>query len=150
MWYHKVSKDINNLPKALDYFEKELINAKKDCELIGSLERSTTMLPGIVEQRFSQYQELDAILELLKIQFNKIKGKHIQNYHLTNNKAYAATTIDKILLSEDDVTDFLVMINEVTLLKNKWAGISKALETKQWQITNLIKWKSLGLDDIML
>lgn len=150
MWYNKVSKNINNLPKALEYFEKELEDAKKDCQLTGcSLERSSSMLPGIVEQRFAQYQELDAILELLKIQFNKIKGNHIREYHLTNSKAYASTTIDKILLSEDDVVDFLGMINEVTLLKNKWAGITKALEVKQWQITNLIKWKSLGLDDII-
>jgi hypothetical protein len=36
------------------------------------------------------------------------------------------------------------------MLRNQWLGIIKALDIKQWQLSNIIKLRAAGLDDISL
>jgi hypothetical protein len=42
------------------------------------------------------------------------------------------------------------IINEFALLRNKWLGITKALDQKQWQITNVVKLRVAGMEDATL
>ena len=60
-WYDKVSKDISNIPDAVAYYESELLQAKFDCKVSGSLEKISAQMPGIVENRFNQLQEIEGI-----------------------------------------------------------------------------------------
>jgi hypothetical protein len=39
------------------------------------------------------------------------------------------------------------IVNEFSKIRNKYTGIIKALDTKQWQLTNIIKLRVAGLDD---
>ena len=39
------------------------------------------------------------------------------------------------------------IINEFALLRNKWLGILKGLDQKQWQITNITKLRVAGMED---
>jgi hypothetical protein len=39
------------------------------------------------------------------------------------------------------------IINEFALLRNKWLGITKGLDQKQWQITNITKLRVAGMED---
>ena len=48
-WYSQVSRDINQIPSAIQYFETELIEARKEVKLKGSVEKSSSEMPGIVE-----------------------------------------------------------------------------------------------------
>ena len=66
-WYSEISRDISKIPDAVAYFETELVQAKAECKLVGNVEKSAAMMPGIVEQRFNQLQELEAILNYLNI-----------------------------------------------------------------------------------
>ena len=66
-WYSKISRDLNELPNAIQFFEHELISARSECKLYGSVEKAAANLPGIVEHRFNQLQEIEAILEYLNI-----------------------------------------------------------------------------------
>jgi len=66
-WYSRVSKDISCIPDAVEYFESELIEAKKDACITGNIEKASAAMPGNVEHRFSQLQEIEAILEYLNI-----------------------------------------------------------------------------------
>jgi hypothetical protein len=36
------------------------------------------------------------------------------------------------------------------LLRNKWLGIIKALDIKQWQLSNIVKLRTAGLEDASL
>lgn len=147
MWYAQVSRNLSLLPKAMEYYETELILAKKECKIFGSLIQATSTLPGIVEHRYGQLQEIDAILELLNIELTKVKSKHLKDYHTSHNKAYTQSAIDKMIMGEDDVIDHLRLINEFALLRNKWLGITKGLDQKAYAINNLTKLKCAGLDD---
>ena len=48
---------------------------------------------------------------------------------------------------EADVVDFDKIVNEFALLRNRWLGITKGLDQKQWQITNIVKLRVAGMED---
>ena len=39
------------------------------------------------------------------------------------------------------------IINDFALLRNQWLGITKGLDQKQWQITNIVKLRVAGMED---
>lgn len=150
MWYNKVIKDITLIPDAIEYFQAELIHAKKDCKINGSLEKASSSLPGIVEQRFSQLQEIEAILEYLNIELKSIKSYHFRKYLEAYARALSTRECDKYVEGESEVVEFEKLINEFALLRNQWLSIHKALDIKQWQLTNIIKLRCSGFEDAMI
>jgi hypothetical protein len=61
-WYADVSRDISKIPSAVLHFENELNDARVEVKLKGNVERAAAEMPGIVEQRFNQLQEIEAIV----------------------------------------------------------------------------------------
>jgi hypothetical protein len=149
-WYSKVSKDISNIPDAVDYFNAELLVAKNECRITGNLEKAAASMPGIVEQRFSQLQEIEAILEYLNIELRRLKSQHFRKYLENYQRALSSRDCEKFVEGEADVVDFEKIINEFALLRNKWLSITKALDQKQWQITNIVKLRVAGMEDATL
>ena len=45
---------------------------------------------------------------------------------------------------------FETLINEVALLRNKWLGIMKGLDAKQWQLGHIVKLRTAGMEDVSL
>lgn len=142
-----VSKDISQLPNAIDYFYAELTEAKKECKLYGSLEKASATLPGIVESRYSQLQEVDAILELLNIELTRSRSIHFRKYLESYPRALSSRECEKYVDGEDEVVGFLKLINEFALLRNQWLGITKGLDQKAYALNNITKLKCAGLDD---
>jgi hypothetical protein len=150
MWYNKVSKDISYIPDAVDHFNAELIEAKIDARISGNLEKTAANMPGIVEHRFGQLQEIEAILEYLNIELRRLKSQHFRKYLESYQRALSSRDCEKFVEGEADVVDFEKIINEFALLRNKWLGITKALDQKQWQITNIVKLRVAGMEDASL
>ena len=150
MWYNKVAKDISNIPDAVEYFEAELIAARYECRITGSLEKAAASMPGVVEQRFTQLQEIEAILEYLNIELRRLKSSHFRKYLESYARALSSRDVEKYVEGEADVVDMEKIINEFALLRNNWLGITKALDQKQWQITNIIKLRVAGMEDATL
>ena len=75
-WYSKVTQDLGNIPSFLAHYESELATAKKEIGIHGLVEKSIKELPAITEVRFSQLQEVEAVLNFLNIQLRKIRRKH--------------------------------------------------------------------------
>ena len=73
MWYSKISKDISHIPDALQYYEDELVEAKKEVRIYGNVEKAAASMPGLVEHRFNQLQELEAILEYPNIELRRLQ-----------------------------------------------------------------------------
>ena len=149
-WYSEISKDISNIPDAVEYFEAELQEARKEVKLSGNVERAAASMPGIVEQRFSQLQEIEAILEYLNIELRRLKSQHFRKYLENYQRALSSRDCEKFVEGESDVVDFEKIINDFALLRNKWLGITKALDQKQWQITNVVKLRVAGMEDATL
>jgi hypothetical protein len=149
-WYSKVSKDISNIPDAVAYYEDELQLARADARISGNIEKASAAMPGIVEQRFSQLQEIEAILEYLNIELRRLKSQLFRKYLETYQRALSSRDCEKFVDGEADVVDYEKIINEFALLRNKWLGITKALDIKQWQLSNIIKLRVAGMEDATL
>lgn len=149
-WYSKVSKDIANIPDAIAYFENELAEARKDSRISGNIERASASMPGIVETRYTQLQEIEAILEYLNIELRRLRSSMFRKYLETYQRALTSRDVEKYVDGEADVVDMEKIINEFALLRNKWLGITKALDVKQWQLSNIIKLRVAGMEDATL
>ena len=149
-WYSRVSKDLQFLPDCIDYFYQELDSAKKESRISGNIERASAALPGIVEHRFNQLQEIEAILEYLTIELRKTRSRLFKKYLESYQRALSSRDVEKYVDGEDDVIDMEKIINEFALLRNQWLGIIKGLDIKQWQLSNIIKLRTAGLEDISL
>jgi hypothetical protein len=150
MWYNKISKDIRHIPDAVLYYEAELQAAKSDVRITGNIEKAAANMPGVVEQRFNQLQEIEAILEYLNIELRRLRSQHFRKYLENYQRALTSRDVEKYVDGESDVVDFEKIINEFALLRNKWLGITKALDIKQWQLSNVIKLRTAGMEDASL
>jgi hypothetical protein len=149
-WYIKVSKDISNIPDAVAHFEAELQAARSDANISGNIEKASAAMPGVVEQRFSQLQEIEAILEYLNIELRRLRSSMFRKYLETYQRSLSSRDCEKFVEGEPDVIDMEKIINEFALLRNKWLGITKALDIKQWQLSNIIKLRVAGMEDASL
>lgn len=148
MWYNKIVADLGAIPDFIAHYERELVSAKNDCKIGGLVEKNLKELPGVTEQRFYQLQEIEAVLNYLNIQLRKIRRKHFQKYLEAYARALTSRDAEKYVDGEDEVIDFETIINEVALLRNKWLGIMKGLETKQWQLGHITRLRTAGMEDI--
>jgi len=146
-WYTEVSKDISKIPDAVLFFENELEDARQEIRLYGNLEKAAASMPGTVEHRFGQLQEIEAILEYLNIELRRLKSSFFRKYLEGYARALSSRDCEKYVDGEADVVDMEKIINEFALLRNKWLGITKGLDQKQWQITNIIKLRVAGMED---
>ena len=148
MWYSKVVASLGCLPDFIQHYEQELTEAKRDCRIGGLVEKNISALPGITEHRFNQLQEIEAVLNFLNIQLRKIRRRHFQKYLEAYARALTSRDAEKYVDGEDEVIDFETIINEVALLRNKWLGILKGLDAKQWQMGHIVRLRTAGMEDI--
>jgi hypothetical protein len=150
MWYSKVVANLANIPDFIAHYEQELNAAKTECRISGIIEKNITALPGITEHRFNQLQEIEAVLNYLNIQLRKIRRRHFQKYLEGYQRALTSRDAEKYVDGEDEVIDFETIINEVALLRNRWLGIMKGLDTKQWQMGHIVRLRTAGMEDIQV
>ena len=149
-WYSKVSRDISEIPAAIQYFENELIAARNEVKLKGNIEKASAEMPGIVEYRFNQLQEIEAILNYLNIELRRLRSSYFKKYLENYQRALSSRDVEKYVDGEADVVDYEKIINEFALIRNKWLGVLKGLDQKQWQITNIVKLRVAGMEDASL
>ena len=64
--------------------------------------------------------------------------------------AQLKTAYEKYADGEQEVIDQQHIINEVALIRNKFMGLIKAVDAKQFQINNIVKLRAAGLEDVTL
>jgi hypothetical protein len=149
-WYSEVSRDVSKIPDAVAYFENELNQARIEVKLKGNVERAAADMPGIVEHRFNQLQEIEAILNYLNIELRRLRSSYFKKYLENYQRALSSRDVEKYVDGEADVVDYEKIINEFALMRNKWLGLLKGLDQKQWQITNVVKLRVAGMEDASL
>jgi hypothetical protein len=150
MWYSKVVADLSNIPDFIAYYETELEDAKRDVRIGGLVEKNITALPGITEQRFNQLQEIEAVLNFLNIQLKKIRRKYFQKYLEGYARSLTSRDAEKYVDGENEVIDFETIINEVALLRNRYLGILKAMESKNFMLGHIVRLRAAGMEDIQV
>lgn len=150
MWYSRVVADLGNIPDFIDHYEQELDDAKRDCRVGGLIEKNITALPGITEHRFNQLQEIEAVLNYLNIQLRKIRRKHFQKYLEGYARALTSRDAEKYVDGEDEVIEFETLINEVALLRNRFLGILKGMESKNFMLGHIVRLRAAGMEDVQV
>lgn len=152
IWFDIIIENKENFGKvlvdAINYYEKELEKAKKDLKIEGSLEKNSAELPGIVDHRFRQLQDIESILEFLNIKLKQTRSKVFRKYFEKYQKQLSAREAEKYVDGEDEVVEFSILVNKVSLLRNSFLSLHKALEVKVFQINNIVKLRVAGLEDI--
>jgi hypothetical protein len=150
MWYSKVVADLGNIPDFITYYEQELDGAKRDCRVGGLVEKNITALPGLTEHRFNQLQEVEAVLNYLNIQLRKIRRRHFQKYLEGYARALTSRDAEKYVDGEDEVIEFETLINEVALLRNRYLGILKGMESKNFMLGHIVRLRAAGMEDVQV
>lgn len=149
-WYGKVTNDLSYLPAFIEHYDREIAEAKKESAINGNVERNLRDLPGITEHRFNQLQEIEAVLNYLNIQLRKLRRKYFQKYLETYQRALTSRDAEKYVDGEDEVIDFETLVNEVALVRNRYLGVMKGLEAKQWQLGHIVRLRTAGMEDVTL
>jgi len=149
-WYNKIVDDLSVIIDCIDYFENELEEARYECGIRGSLEKASAKLPGITEMRFNQLQEIEAILEHLNIELRRERSKTFRKYLEAYNRQLSSRDAEKFVDGEDSVITLTQLTNQFSLLRNKFLGIMKGLDTKQWQIGHITRLRTAGMEDIVI
>lgn len=147
-WYTRVSQNLGVLPDFITHYENELLSAKQEVKVYGNVEKNIAAIPGVTEHRFNQLQEIEAVLNYLNIKLRQIRRKHFQKYLEAYNRALSSRDAEKYTEGEDEVIDMEVLINEIALLRNRWLGIMKALESKNFMLGHLVRLRVAGMEDI--
>ena len=150
MWYNRVVSNLGEIPDFINYYEGELISARADVKIHGKIEKELSNLPGETEYRFNQLQEIEAVLEHLNIQLRKIKQKHYKKYLEAYARALTSRDAEKYAEAEDEVIDMETIINEVALLRNKWLGVMKGIESKNFMLGHVVRLRTAGMEDITI
>jgi hypothetical protein len=148
MWYSRVTASLSAIPDFIAHYEAELAEAQQECRITGHVETNIKELPGVTEHRFNQLQEIEAVLNYLNIQLRKIRRTHFKKYLEGYARALTSRDAEKYVDGEDEVVDHETIINEVALLRNRWLGIMKGLDTKQWQLGHIVRLRTAGMEDI--
>jgi hypothetical protein len=149
-WFREIRQDISQIIPAIDYYELQLAEARFECGLKGNVEKHSRDMPGIVEHRFNQLQEIEAILEYLNIELRKKRTEHYRKFLEHYNRALTSRDAEKYVDGVQEVVDQQHIVNEFALIRNKYMGLIKALDAKQFQINNIVKLRAAGLEDVSL
>jgi uncharacterized protein YfdQ (DUF2303 family) len=150
MWYNKVVANLGEIPDFIDYYERELAAAKGHIKIHGKVEKELSNLPGETEHRFNQLQEIEAVLEHLNIQLRRIRQKHYKKYLEAYARALTSRDAEKYAEAEDEVIDMETIINEVALVRNKWLGVMKGIESKNFMLGHVVRLRTAGMEDIVV
>ena len=148
--YNNIVKDLSNIVPAIEFYDKELNDARWEVKIKGSLEKASSSLPGLTEFRFNQLQEIEAILEHLNIELRKVRSVTFRKYLENYNRTLSSRDAEKFIDSEQNVIDLTHLTNQFSLLHNQYLGIMKGLDTKQWQIGHITRLRTAGMEDIVI
>jgi hypothetical protein len=146
-WYRRVTGNLSELPVTIEHFESELSSARIETSIKGNLEANARLMPGIVEHRFNQLQEIEAILEFLNVQLKKKRSEVFRKYTENYNRALTSRDAERYVDGDSEVIEWHMLINEFAMIRNKYLGLMKAIDAKQFQINNIVKLRVAGMED---
>ena len=150
MWHRVIKQDWGKVIDFVDHFELEHTEALKEIQIKGSLEKLAAEMPGIVEYRFRQLQEIEAVLNYFENELKKVRSEKFKMFLERYQRALTFSDAWKYVDNEPDVCDLCDLINEVALVRNKFVGISKALEQKSWMLGHVVRLRAVGIEDCTL
>jgi hypothetical protein len=145
--YYDLVDDWNTLPSFLDYFEGEALVAKKELLMHGKIESLARDIPFIMDRRFTQLQILNAAIEYFDKQLDIARAKHYRKYLENYQKVLSSRDVEKYVNGEKELVDIALIMNEISLMRNIFISITKGIDAKSFQVHNITKLRTSGLED---
>jgi hypothetical protein len=149
-YFQAVKQNDNALPNALEYFNKEYEEAREEVKIKGSLTECVAKISSRYEYRVSQLQDIEAILRHFEIKLSQRKSTLYQKYLENYQRALSSSDIKIYIEGQPEIVATQQIINEVTLVRNKFLGLTKGFETANYQLSNLSKLYAAGVDGVQV
>ena len=148
MWFNAVINDINKVADAIIYFDRESKEAVKEAKLEGSVQKHASQLPGILAYRYELFYEIDAIVKYLETLLEKERAIVIRKFMEGYNREMKLQEAKAWSDADEDVVSMSTLVYEASLIRNRYSGIIKSLDTKGYQINNIVKLNTAGIEDL--
>lgn len=149
-FFQLVKQNDNMLPSALEYFNDEYNKARDEVKIKGSLTECVSSISSRYEYRVSQLQEIEAILRHFEIKLSQKKSVLYQKYLENYQRALSSSDIKIYIEGQPEIVAIQQIINEISLVRNKFLGLTKGFETANYQLSNLSKLYAAGVDGVQI
>lgn len=149
-FFQLVKQNDNMLPSALEYFNDEYNKARDEVKIKGSLTECVSSISSRYEYRVSQLQEIEAILRHFEIKLSQKKSVLYQKYLENYQRALSSSDIKIYIEGQPEIVAIQQIINEISLVRNKFLGLTKGFETANYQLSNLSKLYATGVDGVQI
>lgn len=146
-WLTKISTDLSVLPDFVDEYERKLEAAKAIARISGKLESNMSELPAQTEVIFNNLQLIEAVLKHLELKLRGIRSQVFKRFLEGYNRALSSRDAEKYVDGDEEVINMEMLVNELAYLRNRYLGVMKALETKNYMLGHISKLRVAGLDD---
>lgn len=149
-YFTLIKSNENALPDALKYFNDEYEEARNEVTIKGNLAECVSKLSSRYEYRFSQLQEIEAILKHFEIKLSQKKSAYYQKFLENYSRALSSSDIKIYIEGQSDIVALQQILNEISLVRNKFLSLSKGFETANYATSNLSKLYAAGVDCVII
>lgn len=149
-WHWIIKDDKSKILDMVEYFENELEDARREVKQSGVIEKLSQQLPAYHELRFSQLQQVETVLEILEIELKQLESEKFKKFLEHYNRALSSADCKKYVEGDPDVVAVNEMIADVAYIRNQLLGVVKSLEMKAFQLNNIVRLRTAGIEDARL
>lgn len=149
-YFQAVKQNENALPEALEYFNQQYEEARKEVKVAGNFGKCVSELSSNFEYRLSQLQELEAILKHFEIKLTQRKSELYKKFLENYQRALSSSDIKVYIEGQPEIVAIQQIINEIALVRNKYISLSKGFETANYQLSNLSRLYGNGTQEVIL
>jgi len=149
-YFQAIKQNENALPEALEYFNQQYEEARKEVKVTGNFGKCVSELSSNFEYRLSQLQELEAILKHFEIKLTQMKSELYKKFLENYQRALSSSDIKIYIEGQPEIVAIQQIINEIALVRNKYISLSKGFETANYQLSNLSRLYGNGTQEVIL
>ena len=146
VWHRVLQQDKSKILDFITFFENELLDARQELKVVGTIEKIAAKLPGIFEYRFGQLQAIEAVLEQFENEMRKLRAEQFRLFLETYCRQLTSSDAWKYVDGVDIVADLAELINEVAYIRNQYISVTKALDQLSYMLGHITKLRSVGLE----
>ncbi len=146
-WHWIIKDDKSKIIDMVEFFETELEEARREVKQVGVIETIAQRLPAYHENRFSQFQQVEAVLEILEIEMRQLESEKFKMLLEHYKRALSSSDCKKYVEGDPDVVALAQLITDVSYIRNQLSGVVKSLEMKAFQLNNIVRLRTAGIED---
>lgn len=152
-WFNRIAKDQSEetVRACLAFFENEYRDGIADLDCTDKrIWEVSRVIPGLSSFRYGQWRELFHIAAFLKERADQAKTLVVEFNATHYKRAVSDRQAEKIAETDPEVCKMRELQYAVELMADKFAGLSKGLEALHFQVSNLTKLRTAGMEDAII